>query len=601
MPAFNSTTDLADLQKSWSEQWPAALALWSKFTKLQDPRWCLTATAEKVEGLTGSFAMIRFEDHAVVISLRQIHEQKLDAYAREILAHEIGHHVYAPGDMTDYGRMIARMRAALPAYEKFAPMVSNLYTDLLINDRLQRSAQLRISEVYRALGKDSTSPVWTLYMRIYENLWQLKRGTLVAATKNQRLEFDALLGARVIRAYAKDWLDGSGRFAALLFPYLLKEPKQFTVMIKPLMDTENAGEGQEGQVPSGLSEVDEEEQKGAIHPSEDEALGDVGSEEGKEKDKKAGDGTDRNKEGSLKPEKRYRDPLDYRELLKSVGVKLSDADIAIRYYRERAMPHLIPFPQREFPESSDPLPEGLQTWEFGMPLEEVDWLESVFTSPVVVPGLTTVQRTYGTVEGSSAEKQPLDLYLGVDCSGSMVNPQLHMSWPVLSGAIMALSALRAGARVMVTLSGEPGEHVSTNGFITDEHDVLKVLTGYLGTGYTFGIPRLEEAFRDRKPGSRPAHILIVTDNDIYAMLDGGKKGEKTGWTIAKEALTAAGGGGTYILHMPDNWENKKVQRMRSDGWDVHFVTNWEELVVFARAFSQKKYGQAEGSARVPRA
>ena len=32
----------------------------------------------------------------------------------EVLAHEIGHHVLAPATLTDHGRMIARMRWALP-------------------------------------------------------------------------------------------------------------------------------------------------------------------------------------------------------------------------------------------------------------------------------------------------------------------------------------------------------------------------------------------------------------------------------------------------------------------------------------------------------
>ena len=33
--------------------------------------------------------------------------------------------------------------------------------------------------------------------------------------------FATHLGARLIRSYARDWLDGSGKFAALCLPYLL--------------------------------------------------------------------------------------------------------------------------------------------------------------------------------------------------------------------------------------------------------------------------------------------------------------------------------------------------------------------------------------------
>ena len=62
--------DCDALRQSWEEQWEAALAAWSKFTKLSAPRWCVTLDDEKRERLTSSFAMIRLDDHAVVIGLR---------------------------------------------------------------------------------------------------------------------------------------------------------------------------------------------------------------------------------------------------------------------------------------------------------------------------------------------------------------------------------------------------------------------------------------------------------------------------------------------------------------------------------------------------
>ena len=111
--------------------------------------------------------------------------------------------------------MIARMRWALPTVEQHAPMVANLYTDLLINDRLQRSAG---SATRRCLSRPraqaaASGAVWTLYLRIYELLWSLERGSLGGGTTDDRLEGDAWLGARLVRSYARDWLDGSGRFA----------------------------------------------------------------------------------------------------------------------------------------------------------------------------------------------------------------------------------------------------------------------------------------------------------------------------------------------------------------------------------------------------
>src|SRR5262245_62070563 len=98
--------ELDNLHAAWLRQWPDALAIWSKFTKLSEPRWCFTADDEKQHGLEGSFAMIRLTDQAVVVSLAQVHERGLDRFGLEIMAHEIGHHVYCPGSMLDQGRML---------------------------------------------------------------------------------------------------------------------------------------------------------------------------------------------------------------------------------------------------------------------------------------------------------------------------------------------------------------------------------------------------------------------------------------------------------------------------------------------------------------
>jgi len=43
------TDTLALLRDLWLARWPAALALWSKFTRLSEPRWCFTPEDEKRE------------------------------------------------------------------------------------------------------------------------------------------------------------------------------------------------------------------------------------------------------------------------------------------------------------------------------------------------------------------------------------------------------------------------------------------------------------------------------------------------------------------------------------------------------------------------
>jgi len=583
------------LAARWEAAWPVALAAWSRFTRLRAPTLCLTARDARRQGLTTSFAMIRLQDQAVVVSLDEVRACGVEEFAVEVLAHEIGHHVFAPATLTDHVRMIARMRRALPTLEQHAAMVANLYTDLLINDRLQRGAGLRMAGVYRAMAArrpGAGGAVWALYMRIYEILWSLERGSLGGGKTDDRLEGDAWLGARLVRSYARDWLDGSGRFAALLLPHLL-EDQESAELIAKLMDTRAAAAGGE---PSGLVEVDPGEESGAIHPAQDPELSELEGDEATE----APPGTvERNRSATGQA----REPFEYGAILRAAGIDITDHEAAVRYYRERALPHLVPFPGRPGPRGGDPLPEGLEPWELGDPLDAADWLQTVLQSPHVVPGMTTVQRVWGTTEAHEPRRVPLDLDLYVDSSGSMPNPQVVTSYPALAGAILCLSALRAGASVQVTLWSGARQFTMTPGFVRDETQILRVLTDFFGGATAFPIHVLRDTWASRPRTANPAHVLVISDDGVSTMFDKDERGN-SGWDVAAAALAAARGGGTFVLNIQPGWERfsynsyETIRQARDrQGWQVHAVASMEELVAFARWFSKLHYDPADAGRR----
>ena len=582
------TTDIASLRSLWQSQWSSALFVWSPFVQLHEPIWCETLAEEKEAGLTGSFAMIRLVDHSVVISLRQIAERGLESFAVEILANEVGHHVLCPADLTDNARLLSRIRRGLPGLESYSPMVSNLYSDLMINDRLQRSDSLDIVGVYSKIVEKSDSKLWLLYMRMYELLWKLPPQSLALGVVDERMNQDAMLGTRLIRSYARDWLGGGGRFACLCFPYVEQDKEAAMKAFKVWCDAIGAGNG---GFPDGLSEEDADEAGSVMHPAEDPALSGILNAS----DGQSGSGRVRSEDSGIKSEKKSRGPFEYREILEASGVHLDPREIAAIFYRERAVPHLIPFPSRVSNQSTDPLPEGLDLWEVSSPLEQIDWWATLLNSPEVVPGITTRERLMGTSPGAEPERIPLDLYLGVDCSGSMPDPAINMSYPILAGAIMVLSAIRAGANVKVVLSGEPGKTISTDGSIRDPKACLQVMTNYLGTGYSFGIHRLAETFSPKAKIPRPVHVLIISDSDMFRMLE--QKGSgRVGWDVAREAASLCGGGATYVLQIAgganilNSNAGYKFLDMKSSGRNVHLVDSMDELLVFARQFSQSKYG-----------
>ncbi|HEX5072077.1 MAG TPA: hypothetical protein VFW03_02655 [Gemmatimonadaceae bacterium] len=597
---------LESLHDTWTAAWPPALAAWSKFTRLRAPMLCLSEQDARREGLTGSFAMIRLHDQSIVVSLPEVVACGVEQFPLEVLAHEIGHHVLAPATLTDHGRMIARMRWALPTVEHHAPTVANLYTDILINDRLQRSAGLRLADVYRTLGEreGAGGAVWALYTRIYEILWSLPRGSLGGGRTDDRLEGDAWLGTRLVRSYARDWLDGSGRFAALLLPHLLEDEKSMK-LIEKLLDTRNAGAGGD---PAGLAAEDAGEREGAVHPAQDPVLSGIDDDEGEQKGaepKEVASGTGARGQ--------TREPFQFGELLRAAGVAVSDRDAAVKYYRERAAPYLIPFPTRRFPQSTDPLPEGLEPWDVGDALDTADWLQTVLLSPHIVPGMTTVQRVWGTAEGGEPARVPLDLDLYVDSSGSMPNPQQLTSYPALAGAILCMSAFRAGARVQATLWSGKNQCTTTRGFVRDSTEVLNVLTAYFGGGTQFPIHVLRETYAKRDASERAVHILVISDDGVSTMFDTDERAG-SGWDIARMALERARGGGSLVLNVPDDWDKRSLDRQRGkspgaswdlavrrardeQGWHVHTVSSLAALVEFARAFSRARYGDATEAPR----
>ena len=390
----------------------------------------------------------------------------------------------------------------------------------------------------------------------------------------------------------------SGRFATLVLPYVVEDAKN-AKLPDTWHDTRHAGQGGE---PAGLTDIDPQEESGAVHPAFDDELSDLPAEERKSAVAPKDGGVHTPASGQA------RQPFEYGEILRASGLVLNDHEAAVKYYKEQASRNLIPFPSKRAPQSQDPLPEGLEPWDFGHPMDAVDWLQSVLVSPRIVPGMTTVQRVWGTTEGRAPERVPLDLDLYVDSSGSMPNPQRTVSYLTLAGAIIAMSALRAGARVQATLWSGKNQFMDTKGFTRNVDAVLRILTGFYGGATQFPIHALRDTYASRRADARPAHILVISDDGVSTMFDKDERGAD-GVVIAREALARAGGGGTLVLNLPETWEKiaaagnawpqglKQIVRARDEqGWHVHRVSTWEQLTVFAREFARMKY---EGDAPVP--
>ncbi len=93
----------------------------------------------------------------------------------------------------------------------------------------------------------------------------------------------------------------------------------------------------------------------------------------------------------------------------------------------------------------------------------------------------------------------------------------------------------------------------------------------------------------RQPSDPPGHVVVVSDDGADTMLQPDEKGE-SGAAICARALERARAGGTLVLSLSDRkWAAQATfERL---GWSVHRVTEWAELVQFARAFVRRLYAE----------
>ncbi|MGM7423307.1 hypothetical protein [Cellulosimicrobium sp. ES-005] len=629
LPDERPRADLGALRQRWQAAWPEALAAWGRFTRLGAPT--LHGPGTVPEGV-GSFAWFSTTRVSVHVDLAEVVALGIEDHAVAVLAHEVGHHVLSPGDLTTSALLVARTRAGLVDQDQLAPLTANLWSDLLINDRLQRRAGIDLAGLWRALGP-GTSTVMQTVLRADEILWGLPRGNLTASDVPVA-EREATLVARLVRAYADDPVGGAAGFAALLrtllaaeagSPATAQDPRR---QARPERGDREARRrhlqrrrstlpqvvcGQDevaGAVPGGLA-TDPRAVEPVRHPALDpRVVGDLGL--GAEEDPVTdaahhAPGTDG--EGAHDATGQALAPADYDATLRLLGLTTDAAASARRWYRERAAPLLVPFPVREHVRATEPLLGAHEQWDVGDELGDVDWTGTLLRSPVVVPGFTTVRRSVDEDAGDEPDRVPVDLDLYLDSSGSMPDPTRRVAPIALAGAVLALSALRAGARVQATTWSGPQQVAGTDGFVRDEDRVLDAVVAHFGGSTSFPVPLLERThLGDPVTGApptrtRPCHVAVISDDGVVSMFDDVVRlrwGARPDTELvaphegtAARAVAAAGGGGTLVLDV--SAKGAETVRDYAVGYRVHAVQTQDDLVAFARAFARELWGSSTGA------
>jgi hypothetical protein len=547
-PAENDRREL--LRREVARCWPLAQAYWSRFLLLGEP---------VDDSGQPSIAQIDLLSRQVSLNADQILARDLIGSVEALLAHEIGHHVRYPGTLQTQARLRLLERSLLP-FDDYS--VINLFTDLMINERLGPHLRDQMVHIYQAFttepafhgeGRWKRDPLFLFYLGIYEELWRLDAGALMGpAVKEFRQAFPAYQAEAAVLAQNLFTL-GPNLYTQFL--YFLSIATRY---LRPLLedrpqaiDPYQCGRGQPTPDDWGEALTPTARELEAIQRARDEGWFDE-------------DQGERLEEG--------RDP-EWR-MAGLPGFGTADATLVpeamAAYYRQRAEAYLLrPPPQRRWGEAHTPT--TLEEWETGDSLRDIDWLATLTQrGPELGSALPLKRSRVAEEEGYDVPMwQPrTEIYL--DVSGSMPNPCLAFNAMTLAAQILSLGTVRAGGRVRALLfSAEP---LLFWEWSRSETEVSRFLMHYLGAGTVFPFAVLAQSVAEC--GDDQPIRVVISDRDFDINVESHPRHRVTlGEAVARSAR--------FILlqHVPDE---ARVRSYRGLGATVIEVPEMDDFPRLAR-------------------
>lgn len=471
------------LARAVEDAWPRAQARWSSYLLLSRPDFD--------EG--PNVARIHLGTRQITLAAKTIVEKGLVDCVEALLAHEIGHHVRYPGTLAVSARMRVIERNLIPI-EGYSLM--NLFTDLMINERLGRDLEDQLVRVYRsfdaAKGWES-DPAFLFYLAVYEELWQRERGELQGSARDAFAE--AYPGHRADAQLLAQDLFNVGPNLYTQFLYFVSIVSRY---LKP-----RTGEHPESADPysCGGGEPTPEDWADALIPdgAEREAIRRA-IEEGWFPDGPAG---------------RLADMSDLERRIHSLpGSGTDDAtlvpEVMAAYYRLEAERFLLrPPPIRMLGEAV--VPTTLDEWEMGDPPVAIDWLATLLARGDRLGGMQPLKRErIADYEGSDVPLwQPrTEIYL--DVSGSMPDPRRTRNAMTLAAQILCVGTVRAGGWVRALLYS--GDHVRYWTFCRSELEMSRFLMHYIGGGTAFPFDVLSDSVQEC--GDKQPIRVVISDSDF---------------------------------------------------------------------------------------
>ncbi|OLS15445.1 MAG: hypothetical protein RBG13Loki_0936 [Promethearchaeota archaeon CR_4] len=486
-----STTFEESLERIAWDAWDEAIADYY-FPALAKPKLVFDSTHR--EGF-----YIDTQEWRVTLNLLEVPpfvgEKEIHDFLHSISQHEIGHYDLCPYDGLTAATLLSA--AMKKVSETFAPLVVNIFADLVIDTQLwgrfRELTEWRLREEIKDIfsqekGKKKTkfSETWKILVKAYEYLWDVDLGLNAidftqADAKAHRIA--AIIAPKLLEKTT--WESKVTKIASLLKANLNED---FTLQVG-----ERRTRG--GQVCLKGPE-DYERQFG--DPSEiksrEKVQGKIPTASNADAERFAKD----------------RNFSDYGAPARAAGL-IHDGSTLATWYRGRARDLISIHIYETKPGGS--LPAYPENWRIGDPLEDLDLLLSAQVSPVIIPNITT--RKWRHKEGPACleEKIPPDLLIVLDSSGSMNwNPEGRSDaqrgeYDIATVAAFAAAhfAFSRGCKVAVLNFSDVA---ITCDWTTQYAKVEGTILQYQGGGTVVPIQSLKKLARN---ADRHTLILIITD------------------------------------------------------------------------------------------
>ncbi len=539
----------------------AVAALWDRARA----RW---ATALMMSRPTGTpddnptVAAIDLRTRQIVVNEKTLRAKDLLGALEGIVSHEVGHHVAWPGSLVTHARLRLTERTLLP-FARFS--LTNLFYDLLINERLGDELRHQLSAVYIAFASDdvelavggfSRNPTdlrqdfaFAFVMCAYEELWNLAPGTILRG-RQQPLEA-RFAGVRADARLLVERLFVLGPNLTTQFLFFVSVLSRYLIVDE---SNESSEPADEHPCPCGGGEPSPEDWAEALTPTKQE-------QEAVERALREGwlstGDADRLRDGQLFE----------RRVLGLPGQGTADAsmvpEVMAAWYRRQAHSYLLKPPSVRL-RGEATVPTDLVPWEPGDSVGDVDWAATLREHGAVLG------RALPLVRDRLADEEGLDTALWaprceiyLDVSGSMPDPRLARNALTLAALILTVATVRAGGSARALLYST--DHVKLWRWCRSDVEISRFLMHYMGGGTTYPFAVLASSVEERHVGADGAKLrpirVVITDHDF----DQNVASEANGEALLRRAATASA---PFVL-LQHNSRPHLVARYR--GWGLTVV------------------------------